>query len=90
MNQFRKLSLTGVIIAFVVSLGAAYQYYYLEERVEYERAIAIYYKKHTGNDLDPDKLRHFTTLALDRYGPTEIYRKDSDYERLLDEVLHEA
>jgi hypothetical protein len=81
----RKLSLTLIVTLLLAMLGAAFQFYYIEEQGEYERAIAaIYFKRH-GYSLEPVKARHLATLALDRYGPTEFYRNEQDYEALFGE-----
>ena len=81
MTRSRKIALTCAFLLFIIALGSAYQYYYLEERTEYERAITMHYQKLYNKAPDPEKLRHLTTLALARYGPTEI-----DYQTLLKEA----
>ena len=81
----RKIALTFVVTALVAVLGTAYQYYYLEERGEYEEAIRQHYLDLYGQEPDPEKLHRLTTVALDRYGPTEFYRNEMDYQKLFSE-----
>ena len=81
----RKVALTFVVTALIAFLGTAYQYYYLEERGEYERAIRQHYFNLYGQEPDYDKLHRLTTVALDRYGPTEFYRNEMDYQKLFSE-----
>lgn len=78
----RKVALTIFVTILIITLGIFYQYYYLEERREYEQAIGRYYFKLYGKGLDARELRRLSTIALSRYGPTEIYRTDEDYKKL--------
>jgi len=82
----RKIALTAIITFFVLVLGTAYQYYYLEERTEYEHAIQLYSLKFHDHKLKPKKLRHLAILAIDRYGLTEAHRIEEDYRVLLEEA----
>ena len=80
----RKIALTAIITIFIVTIGCAYQYYYLEERTEYEHAIQLYAVKAHGQKLDAKKLRRLAVIALDRYGPTEVWRIEGDYDVLFE------
>jgi len=87
MSFRRKLALTTILLILFTALGTSYQYYYLEERAEFERSIQSYYIKHHGTALDENKLRHLAILALDRFGPTELIRNDDDYQKLLKDAM---
>lgn len=87
MNTQRKIGLTVIFTLLIAGLGIAYQFYYLEERSEYEMAITRYALQSQGRKLSPKELRHLVTLALDRYGPAEFYRVEKDYEALFEGLL---
>lgn len=82
----RKIALSVIVTLLIAAIGSSYQFYYLEERTEYEQAIQAYAVKHQGAALDPFKLRHLATLALDHYGPTELHRLEEDYRILFEET----
>lgn len=80
----RKIALTAIITVFITVIGVAYQFYYLEERSEYEAAIRDYAIKARGHAPDDRKLSHLAVLALDRYGLTEVHRMEEDYRVLFE------
>lgn len=81
----RKIALSVVTGLLLAVLGNAYQYYYLEEKGEYERAIRRVYFETYGKEPNRRSVRNFVVLALDRYGPTEFYRIEEDYHKLFAE-----
>lgn len=80
----RKTVLSVLITGLIAAVGAGYQYFYLEERGEYEEAIHRHYVAVFGKEPGETELRHLSTLALDRYGPTQFYRNEEDYARLFE------
>lgn len=84
-SNIRKWILSLIVLLWVGMTGAAYQYYYLEERGEYEEKIKESYIEFFGREPSKYELRHLAILALDRYGPTEFYRNEEDYQRLFQE-----
>lgn len=86
LNTKRKIGLTAIFTLLIVGLGVAYQFYYLEERSEYEMAITRHALQSQGRKLSPRELRHLVTLALDRYGSAEFYRVEKDYEELFEDL----
>jgi hypothetical protein len=80
----RKIALTAAFGLLIAAMGGAYQFFYLEERGEYEEAIRAQYRKSFGEEPDDAELRHLSSVAMDRYGPTEYYRTEEDYKKLFE------